>query len=112
MWRKATLRKCFEGSPARHCLDVCVQDVGCETREESASPMNGPGNNGEQSVIGVVNFSDVRTSVDIVHDFALRYPGNFEIGDDSLYRCTYARFIPQYYDFLVQAFVQYFDKLN
>ncbi len=110
MWRKATLRKCFESSPSRVCLDVCVQDVSFEKREEGASVMDGPGNTSDQIVTGVVNFKDEREATEIVRDFCLMYPGSFEISEDSTDRRTYARYIPQYQDFLMQAFVGYFSK--
>ena len=110
MWRKATLRKCFEGSPSRVCLDVCVQSISCERREEGAAVMGGPGNTSDQTVIGVFNFNDDREATEIVRDFCLTYPGSFDISEDSTDRCVYVRFIPQYQDFLMQAFVGYFSK--
>ena len=112
MWRIAAIRKSFEGSPSRFCLDVCVADASWETREEGANPMNGPGNNGDYSVTGRITFQDERNSAEIVRDFALMYPGNFETGSDSTGRCAYARYIPQYHDFLVQVFVKYFSQLQ
>lgn len=87
-----------------------MQVAGFETREESALPRNCPGNNDAHRVIGHVNFDDSRTAAEIIKDFTLTYPGNFEIGEDRTDRCTYASYIPQYHDFLVQALGDYFSK--
>jgi len=108
MWRVAALRKSFEGS-TRFCLDVCVVDSFFEKREDAAAVVNGPGNTGDHRVTGRITFQDERSSNEIVKDFALRYPANFDTGVDSTHRCTFASYIPQYHAFLVQAFVNYFS---
>ncbi len=109
MYRLATLRKNHECS-TRCSFDVCVTDLSWETREESAGIMNGPGNNDAHTVIGVISFRDDRSSVDIACDFALRYPARFQSGHDATYRVQYSRYEPQFRDFLVQAFANYFSE--
>ena len=109
MWRVATLRRSFERSPCKSCLDVCVQTSVFESREESARPMNAPGNNDSHRIIGVVNFEDVRLAAEIIKDFTFTYPGSFETGEDATDRCVFASYIPQYHDFLGQAFARYFS---
>ena len=72
--------------------------------------MNGPGNNGNHSVTGRITFQDERSSDEIVKDFTLKYPGNFETGVDLNHRFTFVSYAPQYQDVLVQAFVRYFSE--
>jgi len=112
MWRIASLRKSFERSPSKLCFDVCVTDSSCENREESARTMNGHKNTGDYRIVGLVNFRDERKADEIVRDFTLRYPGNFETGKDIASRGVYASYAPEYNEFLTQAFVIYFSKLS
>lgn len=98
-WRLAELIQLKNGN-----LDVVVMDE----RAEKPNMIPRLGNTPEQQVIGVSNFQDNRSSIDILKDFATVHGSPMAIPKGE--RHAYARYIPQYEATIPLAFVTYFSK--
>lgn len=105
VWRLAELIHSKEGEITY--LDVVVM------YEESEKPNNirGVGNSNEQTVIGVSNFKDKRSPVEILKEFSTAHGSPMSIRDNGRDH-AYARYIQQYEATIPLAFVTYFGGLR